>query len=210
MRGRKFRGKVQREKEKYRINDRINAREVRLIDDEGQMVGVMSSDEALRFAESRGLDLIEIAPNANPPTCKVMDYGKWKYEAKKKEKESRKNQTIVTIKEIQIRPRTDDHDLDVKLKHARKFLLEGDKVKLNLRFSGREMAHQELGYELLKDVSQRLSEIATVEAEPKKEGRQLFVLMAPDATKIKDYKKKQAATPKDGEVAEEASPAAES
>ncbi len=183
---------------------------MRLIDDEGQMVGVMSSDEALRFAESRGLDLIEIAPNANPPTCKVMDYGKWKYEAKKKEKESRKNQTIVTIKEIQIRPRTDDHDLDVKLKHARKFLLEGDKVKLNLRFSGREMAHQELGYELLKDVSQRLSEIATVEAEPKKEGRQLFVLMAPDATKIKDYKKKQAATPKDGEVAEEASPAAES
>ena len=139
---------------------------MRLIDDEGQMVGVMSSDEALRFAESRGLDLIEIAPNANPPTCKVMDYGKWKYEAKKKEKESRKNQTIVTIKEIQIRPRTDDHDLDVKLKHARKFLLEGDKVKLNLRFSGREMAHQELGYELLKDVSQRLSEIATVEAEP--------------------------------------------
>lgn len=143
------------------------------------------------MAEARGLDLIEIAPNAKPPTCKIMDYGKYKYELKKKEHQARKNQTVITIKEIQLRPRTDQHDLEVKLKHARRFLLEGDKVKVNLRFYGREMAHQDLGFELLKKVTQTLQDVALVEVPAKMEGRQLFVLLAPDAAKIKDLEKAQ-------------------
>jgi translation initiation factor IF-3 len=160
-----------------------------VIDDDGTMLGVFSPQEALRMAEDKGLDLIEIAPTAKPPTCKITDYGKYKYEAKKKEHQARKNQTVITIKEVQLRPRTDQHDLDVKLRHARRFLLEGDKVKVNLRFYGREMAHQELGMELLKRVAVTLNDIALVEVPPKMEGRQLFVLFAPDAVKIKDLEK---------------------
>lgn len=171
------------------MNQDIKAPEVRLIDDEGKMAGVMTPQEALAIAESKGLDLIEIAPQAKPPTCKIMDYGKWKYEAKKKEKEARKKQTVISVKEIQVRPRTEDHDLETKLKHATRFLLEGDKVKVNLRFSGREMAHQELGLELLNKVTKLLDNIANVEAPPKMEGRQMFVLMSPDPAKIKEFKK---------------------
>jgi translation initiation factor IF-3 len=153
------------------------------------MLGVFSPMEALRMAEAKGLDLIEIAPTAKPPTCKIMDYGKFKYENKKKEHQARKKQTVIVIKEIQLRPRTDQHDLDVKLKHARRFLLEGDKVKVNLRFYGREMAHQELGMDLLRKVAQALSDVALVEVPPKMEGRQLFVLFAPDQAKLKDLEK---------------------
>ena len=149
----------------------------------------MSSREALRIAEDRGLDLIEIAPKAQPPACKIMDYGKWKYENKKKEKASKKKQTIITIKEIQVRPRTEEHDLNTKLRHARRFLLEGNKVKVNLRFSGREMAHQDLGVALLNKVTKMLEPLSFVEAPPKREGRQMFVLVAPDSSKIKDYEK---------------------
>jgi len=150
-----------------------------LIDENGQMVGVMSAREALSIAEGRGLDLIEIAPTATPPTCKIMDYGKWKYENKKKEKEAKKKQTVITIKEIQIRPRTDDHDLDVKIRHAREFLLDGDKVKVNLRFMGRELAHQELGLATLKRVEVALADVAVVETPPRVEGKQAFLLLAP-------------------------------
>lgn len=171
------------------MNQEIHAPEVRLIDENGQMVGVMPPREALAMAEARGLDLIEIAPNAKPPTCKIMDYGKWKYENKKKEKAAKKKQTVITIKEIQIRPRTDQHDLDVKMKHARRFLLEGDKVKLNLRFSGREMAHQDIGLNLLTGVAKSLEDVANVETHPKMEGRQMFVLLAPDPVKVKEYLK---------------------
>jgi translation initiation factor IF-3 len=163
--------------------------EVRLIDEAGTMLGVMSPREALSIAESRGLDLIEIAPTAKPPTCKIMDYGKWKYENKKKAQAAKKKQTVISVKELQVRPRTDDHDLDVKLRQAREFLLEGDKVKFNMRFSGREMAHQEFGYELLKRVVKELSVVAMVETNPKMEGRQLFVLFAPDPIKAKEYLK---------------------
>ncbi len=145
------------------------------------------------MAEAKGLDLIEIAPTAKPPTCKITDYGKYKYELKKKEHAARKNQQIITIKEIQLRPRTDQHDLDVKLKHARRFLLEGDKVKVNLRFYGREMAHQELGIQLLDRVSKALLDIAMLETPPKMEGRQLFALFAPDPLKIKDIEKQEKA-----------------
>jgi translation initiation factor IF-3 len=173
------------------VNREIRAPEVRLIDEGGAMLGVMSVPEALRMAEERGLDLIEIAPTAKPPTCKIMDYGKFKYENKKKEHQARKNQTVIVIKEVQLRPRTDQHDLDVKLRHARRFLLEGDKVKVNLRFYGREMAHQELGMNLLKKVQGVLNDIAIVEVPPKMEGRQLFVMFAPDAVKIKDLEKSQ-------------------
>ncbi len=141
------------------------------------------------MAEDKGLDLIEIAPTAKPPTCKIMDYGKFKYENKKKEHQARKNQTVIVIKEIQLRPRTDQHDLEVKIKHARRFILEGDKVKVNLRFYGREMAHQELGMNLLKKVSLMLNDLALVEVPPKMEGRQLFVLFAPDPAKLKDLEK---------------------
>lgn len=155
------------------------------------MVGVMSSREALGIAESRGLDLIEIAPTASPPTCKIMDYGKWKYENKKKEKEAKKKQTTITVKEIQVRPRTDEHDIDVKVRHARRFLLEGDKVKINLRFMGREMAHQEFGMKTLRRVESMLSDIASTEAAPKMEGKQAFLLLSPDPVKVKEYLKTQ-------------------
>ena len=167
----------------------MQAPKVRLIDETGGMVGVMSSSEALRVAEDRGLDLIEIAPKANPPACKMMDYGKWKYENKKKEKASKKKQTIISIKEIQVRPRTEDHDLNTKLRHARRFLLEGNKVKVNLRFSGREMAHQDLGVKLLNRVTKILEPLSSVETPPKREGRQMFVLVVPDPIKIKEYEK---------------------
>lgn len=172
-----------------RVNREIRAPEVRVIDEDGTMLGVFPPFEALRMAEAKGLDLIEIAPMAKPPTCKIMDYGKYKYELKKKEHQARKNQTVITIKEIQLRPRTDQHDLDVKMKHARRFLLEGDKVKVNLRFYGREMAHQNLGFELLQKVVAALQDIAAIEVPPKMEGRQLFVLLTPDAVKIKELEK---------------------
>lgn len=159
-----------------------------MIDEDGTMIGIMSPQLAVQRAEDVGLDLIEIAPTAKPPTCRIMDYGKWRYEAQKKEKEAKKKQTIISIKEIQIRPRTDQHDLDVKLRHARKFLLAGDKVKVNLQFRGREMAHQDIGIKLLNEVSTMLANVANVESPPKKEGRKAFVLLAPDAVKIKEYK----------------------
>lgn len=174
------------------MNRDIKAAEVRVISDDGTMLGVFSVADAVRLAEDKGLDLIEIAPNAKPPTCKIMDYGKWKYENKKKAVEARKKQTVITIKEIQLRPRTEEHDLNTKLKNASKFLLNGDKVKINLRFSGREMAHQELGLKLLNKVTKKLEHLAIVEAEPKKEGRNLFVLLAPDPKKIKSFKEDQA------------------
>jgi translation initiation factor IF-3 len=174
-----------------RVNNEIFAQQIRLIDETGQMVGVMSPREALAIAEARGLDLIEIAPNASPPTCKIMDYGKWKYENKKKEKEAKKKQAVITVKEIQVRPRTDDHDIEVKVRHARRFLLEGDKVKVNLRFMGRELAHQEYGMATLKRVENMLMDVALVETPPKVEGKQAFLLLAPDPLKVKEYLKKQ-------------------
>lgn len=178
------------------MNDRITAREVRVIDDSGQMLGLFSAQDALRLAQDKDLDLIEIAPNANPPTCKMMDYGKWKYENKKKAQVAKKKQTVISIKEIQIRPRTDDHDLETKMKNAKKFLLSGDKVKVNLRYQGREMAHKEVGAKVLEKVTKQLEEIATVEVAPKMEGRQLFVVLVPDPVKIKEYEAKAKAAPK--------------
>lgn len=189
-----------KDKDGLRVNREIRAPQVRVIDDDGNMLGVMTPIEGLRLAEERGLDLIEIAPTASPPTCRIMDYGKWKYENKKKQAAARKKQVIVQVKEIQLRPRTDQHDLETKMKHARRFLLEGDKVKVNLRFFGREMAHQEIGIGIMRKVVDALSNLSFVEVPPKMEGKQMFVLLAPDAVKVKDYLK---ANPKPSDVASE-------
>lgn len=160
-----------------------------MIDDEGQMLGVMTVPEGIRLAEERGLDLIEIAPTAQPPTCKIMDYGKYKYENKKKAAASRKKQVVVVIKEIQLRPRTDQHDFETKMKHARRFLLDGDKVKVNLRFMGREMSHQEMGLEVINKAIEFVKDLGLVEVPPKTEGKNMFAMLAPDPAKIKEYLK---------------------
>jgi len=172
-----------------RVNREIRAPQIRVIDEEGTMLGVMTVPEGVRMAEERGLDLLEIAPTATPPTCKIMDYGKWKYENKKKAAAARKKQVVVSIKEIQMRPRTDQHDFETKMKHARRFLLDGDKVKISLRFMGREMAHQEIGVELLNRAIDFVKDLALVESNPKMEGKQMFLMMAPDPIKVKDYLK---------------------
>ena len=171
------------------MNREIRAQQIRVIDDEGNMLGVMTVPEALRIAEDRGLDLLEIAPTATPPTCKIMDYGKWKYEKKKQATAARKKQTVVSIKEVQMRPRTDQHDFETKMNHARRFLLDGDKVKVSLRFMGRELAHQELGMEVMQKAIAFVNDLALIESSPKMEGKQMFLMLAPDPVKIKDYQK---------------------
>lgn len=167
------------QKEGPRTNREIRAREVQLIDAEGQNRGVVQLLEALALAEEAGVDLVEIVPNANPPVCKILDYGKFRFLEQKKAAEARKKQKIVEIKEIKLRPGIDDHDYDVKMKAMRRFFEEGDKVKVTLRFRGREMAHQDIGYRLLQRVKEETSTIAKVEAEPSMEGRQMIMVLAP-------------------------------
>ena len=167
------------QKDGPRINRDIRAREVQLIDAEGQNRGVVEATEALRLAEEAGLDLVEIVPNANPPVCKILDFGKYKYEEKKKAGEAKRKQTVVEIKEIKLRPGIDDHDYDVKMRAVRRFFEEGDKVKITLRFRGREMAHTDIGYRLLLKVREETAAIAKVEAEPSMEGRQMIMVLAP-------------------------------
>jgi len=162
-----------------RINDEIRVPQVRLIDDAGEMIGVMSAREALIRAYDVGLDLVEISPNAVPPVCKILDYGKYKYEQQKKANEARKKQKVVEIKEIKVRPNIDDHDYDVKMKQMRNFIGEGDKVKVTLRFRGREMAHQELGVKVLERIRNDLTELVKVEQMPKLENRQMVMVVAP-------------------------------
>ena len=152
---------------------------VQLIDENGQNRGNLSIQEALAIAEEAGLDLVEISPNADPPVCKITDLGKLKYQSQKKAAEARKNQRVIEIKEIKMRPNIDDHDYETKMKAVRRFFDEGDKVKLTLRFRGREMAHLELGMELLNRVRAEVEGIAKVEAEPKLEGRQMMMVLAP-------------------------------
>jgi translation initiation factor IF-3 len=190
-----FAPKRDAKKDGFKMNFEINAAQVRVIDDEGGMLGVMTPKEAVAMAQARGLDLIEVAPNATPPTCKIMDYGKYKYEQKKKAQVSKKNQVTIDIKEIQLRPRTEDHDLETKLRHAKRFLEDGDKVKFNLRYKGREMVHQELGKALMDKVVEQLKGIGILETAPKMEGKQFFCLIQPDPAHLKEVqkKKKQAA-----------------
>ena len=162
-----------------RVNDRIRAPEIRLIGAEGENIGVVTPREAMALAEEAGLDLVEISPNATPPVCKIMDFGKFKYETQKRENEARKKQKTIEIKEIKFRPNTDTHDYDVKMRNVVKFLENGDKVKVTLRFRGRELSHQELGMNLLRRVQTDVEEIAKVEAYPRMEGRQMLMVLAP-------------------------------
>ncbi|MCG8359089.1 MAG: translation initiation factor IF-3 [Kiloniellales bacterium] len=162
-----------------RVNDAIDAREVRLIAAGGDNVGVVSIEKALESAFDAGLDLVEISPNAAPPVCKVMDFGKYKYEEQKRKNEARKKQKIIEVKEIKMRPNIDVHDYDVKMRSIQKFIGEGDKVKVTMRFRGREMAHQDLGMKVLERVRGDLGELAKVEQFPKMEGRQMTMVMAP-------------------------------
>ena len=165
------------------INENITAREVRLIGAEGEQIGIVSIQEALAAAEEARLDLVEISPDAEPPVCRVMDYGKHIFEKKKQQAAARKNQKQIQIKEIKFRPGTEEGDYKVKLRNLIKFLSDGDKAKVSLRFRGREMAHQELGMELLKRVEADLAEYGTVEQHPKMEGRQLMMVLAPKKKK---------------------------
>jgi len=174
-----MRGAPEREQSGPRINDAIRAREVRLIDEAGQNVGVVSKLDAMERATQAGLDLVEISPDAQPPVCKILDYGKFKYQEQKKAAEARKNQKIVEIKEIKMRPGIDDHDYDVKMRSMQRFFEEGDKVKVTLRFRGREMAHQHLGMEVLKRVETDTEQLAKVESEPRFEGKQMVMVLAP-------------------------------
>lgn len=147
------------------------------------MKGVMSVSEGVELAMAAGLDLVEVSPNAKPPVCKILDYGKYKYEQQKKAAEARKKQKTVDVKEVKIRPGIEKHDYDVKMRSARKFLEKGDKVKVTMRFRGREMAHQDIGFDLLKKMVTELSDVSKVEQEPKKEGRQILMVLAPEASK---------------------------
>lgn len=170
-------------KEEPRINEQIRIREIRVVGSEGEQLGVMSPREALEIAYERHLDLVEIAPTAKPPVCRIMDYGKYRYEQQKREKEARKKQKVFDVKEVKFRPGIEDHDIDVKLKNASRFLGDGDKVKCTIMFRGRELAHPELGEELLKKVSDRLKDIAVVERIPKLEGRNMIMIIAPKPAK---------------------------
>jgi translation initiation factor IF-3 len=166
-------------REDHRINDRIEVPEVRLIDDAGEMVGVVSTVEALRRAEDLGLDLVEVSPTATPPVCKILDYGKFKYEAQKKANAARKKQRVIEVKEIKMRPNIDDNDYAIKMRKIHQFLEEGDKVKVTLRFRGRELAHQDLAMSLLERLRDEVGELAKVEQFPRMEGRQMVMVMAP-------------------------------
>jgi len=162
-----------------RINDEIGVPRVRLVDENGEMVGVVGRNEAIAMAVDAGLDLVEIAPNADPPVCKILDFGKYKYEIQKKKNEARKKQKVIEVKEIKLRPSIDDHDYDVKMRSMNKFIEEGDKVKVTMRFRGRELAHQELGMNVLIRVRDDLEEVAKVEQMPRMEGRQMTMVISP-------------------------------
>jgi translation initiation factor IF-3 len=166
---------------------------VRLIDENGTQVGIVPLREALAMAEERGYDLVEVAPNAVPPVCRLLDYGKFRYEQSKKEREARRNQKQSELKQIRLMPKTDDHDVAVKANQARRFLLAGDKVKFNLRFRGREMAHPEIGRQMLDQIAEQLSDIAVIEQKPLMEGRVLSMLLAPTAKVLKAAQQAQKA-----------------
>jgi translation initiation factor IF-3 len=163
----------------HQINEEILDKEVRLIGDQGEQLGIMSVVDALRIATEHELDLVKIAPGSNPPVCKIMDYGKFRFEQAKKEKEAKKNQRVIEIKEIRMSPGIDTNDFNTKLKNAQKFLNDGDRVKVSVRFRGREMAHTEIGADLLKDFAAKCAEIANMDKMPKLEGRSMSMFLSP-------------------------------
>ena len=162
-----------------RVNEEIRVPQVRLIDQDGEMMGVMSARDGMLRAYAVGLDLVEISPNADPPVCKILDYGKFKYEQQKKKNEAKKKQKVIEIKEIKVRPNIDENDYQVKMRAMKSFIDEGDKVKVTLRFRGRELAHQELGWQVLQRVKADTEPISKVESEPRMEGRQMVMVLAP-------------------------------
>lgn len=187
-----------------RVNRRIRVPEVRLIDFDGSQLGLFQTMDAIKLAEERGYDLVEISPTARPPVCKIMDYGKYKYEMAKKAHEAKKHQVVVHLKEVKMRPSTDDHDLQTKIKHIRRFIEEGNKAKVTVQFRGREMSHRELGERVILRVIAEIGELAVVEQTPKQEGRFLTTILAPN----KEYKAKKPSAKAKVAVAAAPSPAA--
>src|SRR5690625_2628303 len=165
------------------VNEKIRAKEVRLIDSNGDQLGVKSRKEALEIAETRNLDLVLVAPNAKPPVGRIMNYGKYRYEQQKKEKEARKKQRVINVKEVRFTPRIGDHDFNTKLRNARKFIEKGDKVKASVRFRGRAITHKDLGQEVLNRLAEEMKDIASVQIKPKMEGRNMFMMLAPFSDK---------------------------
>ena len=165
------------------INEEIRDREVRVIDQNGEQMGIMSTRAALELAEDRQLDLVKIAPNAKPPVCKLMDYGKYRFEQSKREREMRKNQRVIEVKEVRLSATIEDHDIDVKFRAASKFLQDGDKVKVSIRFRGRQISHSEIGLDVMNDFAERLKDIAVVERRPLTEGRNMTMVLAPKESK---------------------------
>lgn len=166
-------------REEYRVNRMIDAHEVRLVAEDGEMLGVVNLRDALARAEEAGLDLVEVSPTAKPPVCKILDFGKFKYEAQKKANAARKRQRVIEVKEIKMRPGIDSNDYGIKMKKVRQFLDEGDKVKVTMRFRGREMAHQHIAVDILNRVKEEVADLGKVEQFPKLEGRQMVMVMAP-------------------------------
>lgn len=166
-----------------RINEQIRVREVRLIDEEGNQKGIIPTKEALVMAHEANLDLVEIAPQSNPPVCKILDYGKYRFEMEKKLRDSKKKQKLLKLKEIRMQPKIDDHDLDFKSKHIREFLTEGNKVKVTIRFRGRELAHTELGLEVLQEILQKLENEYVLDKPPLMEGRSMSMTLSPKVKK---------------------------
>lgn len=162
-----------------RVNHLIKVKEVRTIDEEGKQLGIIPTREALRLAQERGFDLVEVQPNQSPPVCKIMDYGKYKYDQKRKAKEAKKNQTIIEVKEMKFRPRIDVNDFKTKVGHIRRFINDGNKCRVVVMFRGREMVHTDLGKEILEDVAASLEDVATIEGTPKLEGRDMSMMLAP-------------------------------
>ncbi|HLR52287.1 MAG TPA: translation initiation factor IF-3 [Candidatus Avamphibacillus sp.] len=165
------------------VNEKIRAKEVRLIDSNGDQLGVKSRREALEIAETRNLDLVLVAPNAKPPVGRIMNYGKYRYEQQKKEKEARKKQRVINVKEVRFTPGIGDHDFNTKLRNARKFIEKGDKVKASVRFRGRAITHKDLGKEVLNRLADEMKDIASVQSKPKMEGRNMFMMLAPSSDK---------------------------
>lgn len=161
------------------VNEQINAREVLVVDGDGTQLGVMKTDEALKLAREKKLDLVNVAPSARPPVCRIMDYGKFKYEQSKKDREARKKQKVTTVKEIKLRPNIDKHDFDVKAKRAQKFLENGDKVKVTVMFRGREITHPEIAQRLTQQLAKDLDEYSVVEKQAKQEGRNMIMILTP-------------------------------
>ena len=165
------------------INEEIRDKELRVVTDDGEQLGIMSADEALKIAAAKNLDLVKIAPQAKPPVCKIMDYGKYRFDQQKREKEAKKNQKQVDIKEVQLSLNIDTHDLETKVNHANRFLKQGDKVKVSIRFRGREMAHPERGIEIMQEFADKCLELGTIEKPAKLEGRMMLMFLAPKPAK---------------------------